>query len=366
MLIALTTDEATIQSIRRLKALYPNEIALRMTQIIHEGIPYDLSGITENPIRRITILGHAHANVYAGMNAHEFAEHVYQMIQINEEKTPGFKKNLRAIDLLGCEVGFVNQQEQGFALQVAQYLRTKECSITVNAFTNQEPVNQPLQHTLLQKTTKETQAPTVWEFLGFKTKENKAIYKDLFYHKKEQKNLRDHATAKLYELIEAEQILKTANTELETSITHFRTQIKIKKDQAKKPEEKQRYKELLSQGKQELQKRQAEIRQNKEEIRRLHQAQAEVSTEIERLEHKITTIQTQQDACSIRINQTDNPREYFDQHPECNFTRIAKQKIKSTPVQIARAYKTHVQLERKQISNDQHPLHPHSHRGTHH
>ena len=79
MFIALTRDQATQNSMRRLLKQFPGEVVKTLTQIIRSD--YDLTSLKENPITRITVLGNAHDGVYGGMDSESFADHLIQILE---------------------------------------------------------------------------------------------------------------------------------------------------------------------------------------------------------------------------------------------------------------------------------------------
>ncbi|HVT62657.1 MAG TPA: hypothetical protein VHD33_04130, partial [Legionellaceae bacterium] len=85
MFITVSTDQATIKDIRTLNALYPEEVSYSMQNLIQAE--YHLSNAVEKPIKRITILGHSGITTYGGMSANVFAEHLIQLLKVNEKSS---------------------------------------------------------------------------------------------------------------------------------------------------------------------------------------------------------------------------------------------------------------------------------------
>lgn len=172
MIIMLSTDEETVGGMRDLSRLYPEETVYRLEQIIELG--HDLSSCVEKPIKRITVLGHAENNIFGQWTAQECANYIKYLLQLNEEKTPGFIRQLEAIDFLGCEVGNINKEGQGYMIDVAEYLGAHYIDIPLYAFTPRvlDSEQQPFYGTLLRKCAEEP----VWDFLAFTTEADENSY----------------------------------------------------------------------------------------------------------------------------------------------------------------------------------------------
>ena len=331
MIILLSTDQKVMDIARKLHTLFQDEIALLLEQITN--IDYDLSFFSEKPLKRLTILGHAHSGLYGGMNADSFAEHIANILETNEKASPGFIANLEAIDLIGCELGFVSSTAKSFALQVAEQLLKKGYQVPIKAFTDKEQHKDQYHHTItnyINETYFEEKSSHSWEFLGFKTQQDTKHFlaaqkkTNMLFSKKDDKR------AELYELIEAEHRLKSKNRVLKEEIAYSHKNMQTKLNSLKTPKEKRAFSKVVTKWKQGVATRKTQIAENVQQIKELVQQQSRISDEIEILEKERLSIEKQKQSYFTVIGRTNNPREYFAEHPECNFTQLAQQKNRFT------------------------------------
>lgn len=331
MIILLSSDQSVMHIAQELHTLFQDEIALRLEQITNKD--YDLSLCSEKPVQRLTILGHAHSGLYGGMNADSVVEHIIQILETNEQKSPDFIKNLEAIDLIGCELGFVSSTEKSFALQVAEQLLKKGYQVPIKAFTDEEQHKDRYHHTItnyLYETDFEEKVSHAWEFLGFKTQQDTKYFlagqkktNQIYLQKREKR-------AELYELMEAEHKLKSKNTVIKEVIANSYQKMETRKKSLKNPEDKRAFSKVVTKWKQGIATRKTQIAENVQQIKELVQQQARISDAIETLEKERLFIEKQKQSYCTVIGRTNNPREYFAEHPECNFTQLAQQKNRFT------------------------------------
>ncbi len=324
MFITLTRDQATQNSIRRLLKQFPGEVARTLNQIIRSD--YDLTSLKENSITRMTILGHAGQGLYGGMNSETFADHLIHILKKNDEASPGFSNRLEAIDLLGCELGFINAETQSYAMEVATHLQKKGYSIPIQAFTIPEHTKSQFVKTLLSRSSKTTlhHEATTWEFYGFKTAED--TEKFITYTSLESdiyiKKIREQA--KLYTLIETIRNVNIENIDLEATIDMYHIQLQRAKNSLQAPENKSTIEHRLVTCRQKISASRAMVQNNIAKLSILRETQKKLTTYIDQLEKKEQILSDHRLNCAVQIVGTSNPREYLDQHPECNFTHISQ------------------------------------------
>jgi len=356
MIIALSTDDATIRAARDLKALYPNERAIRMEQIVDND--YHFSHLQEQPIKRITIIGHTEANRYGGMTAKKFANHLMQIFDTHETLSPGFFKNIEAVDLLGCEVGFVHQNYEGFAAETAGYLQRKGYIIPINSFTNQVTAGHPqLYTTLLAHETAENS----WVFSGFTSSNNYQTFQKLTQkHNKIVEHMNEKGE-KIYEQMAIKETLQSQNQALQHKIDTFNFNTAAQRPLIPE-EEKERFEQEVLKGEAHIRTMKTKITQNSIHIMDAQTEITAINAEIETLNQSRLELIEYRQTFSHRITTTTNPREYFDMHPQCNFT-----KKQQDTIGLSRAYKrTNVQLKRDKLDPSEHPLYtPDSSRTKH-
>ncbi|MBP6917548.1 MAG: hypothetical protein KBB94_01365 [Legionellaceae bacterium] len=355
MFIALTRDQATQSSIRHLLKQFPGEVLQTLNQIIRSD--YDLTSLKENPITRITILGHADQGLYGGMDSETFADHLIHILKKNDEASPGFSNRLEAIDLLGCELGFINAETQSYAMEVATHLQKKGYSIPIQAFTIPEHTKSHFVNTLLNRKTKTTlhNEATTWGFYGFKTAEDTEKY--ITYTSLESevyiKKIREQA--KLYTLIETIRNVNIENIALETTIDDSYIQLQRAKINLQTPENKSKIEHTLVKFRQKISDSRAMIQKNIAKLSILYETQKKLTTYIDQLEKKEQMLSEHRLNCSVQIVDTSNPREYLDQHPECDFTHLA-QIYRTETVDTLVNSKQSKQIEHQELTKKIHTL----------
>ncbi|PJD93077.1 MAG: hypothetical protein CK424_03495 [Legionella sp.] len=328
MIIALSTDTDTIRATRDLKTLYSNETARRIDQII--ALNHDLSQLREHPIKRITFIGHAHHNKYGKVTANIFAEHLISILKVNEARSPDFWKNLEAIDLLGCEVGLVTQDRASFAAEVTKHLEREGYHIPINSFTNQSQNHPEMSKSIL------IYMENKWLFFGFSSEKNLKKFKDLT---RKHNNIVDNMNEKGEEICEHMAIIESLQTKNET-LQHKIDWFYNDTQKIMKAEE---FVEMMK----------AEITQNSIKILEAQTAISNINDVIHQFNETRLQVIEQKNTFAHLIATTQDPRDYFDAHPECNFMK------KPDTIGISKAYKiTHSQqVKREKVIESEHPLH---------
>ncbi len=345
MIIALSTDDATIRATRDLKALYPKESAMRLEKIVDND--YHFSHLQEQPIKRITIIGHTEDNRYGGMSAKKFANHLMRIIDTHETLSPGFLKNIKAIDLLGCEVGFVHQNYEGFAAETAGYLQQKGYIIPINSFTNQVTTDHPHLYTTLLA---HESAENSWVFAGFTSSNNYQTFQKLNQKHNKIVERMNQKGEKIYEQMAIKETLQSQNQALQHKIDTFHVNTAAQRPLIPE-EEKERFEREVLKGEALVRTMKTKITQNSIHIMDAQTEITAIHAEIEALNQTRLELIEHRQTFSHRIATTTNPREYFDMHPQCNFMK------KQDTIGLSRAYKrTNIQLKRDRLDPAEDPL----------
>lgn len=324
MFIALSRDQATQNSMRSLLQQFPGETVKTLSQIIYSD--YDLTSLEEKPITRITVLGHAHDSLYGGMDSETFADHLIQILKKNDEASPGFSDRLEAIDLLGCELGFMNPETESYAMGVVSYLQKMGYHIPIHAFTIPDHTQNRFANTLLNRKiriTLHSEAIASWEFYGFKTREDMEKYKKYISLESEIHDKKIRKEAELYTLMETIRNVNTENIALEDSIDEIYIKTQIARDSLQAPDDQIKLERALVKWRQKVRDSRATIQNNISKLSILLETQERLTTHLAKLEKKAQVLLEYILDCSVQIAHTKNPREYFAQHPECNFTDLA-------------------------------------------
>lgn len=119
MIIPISNDADTAAKATSLSGLYPGERKLTCSfyeAMLKRPVP-KLPAQTENPITRITFLGHSQGvNEFGGARPKELAEDVCKLLKNNRDKL----SQLEVIDLCGCEVGRLDAAGECFATKFNQ------------------------------------------------------------------------------------------------------------------------------------------------------------------------------------------------------------------------------------------------------
>ena len=319
MFIALTRDASTEKAIRCCLIQFPDERARTLKQILRRS--YDLTNLEEQPITRITIIGHAHNNVYGGMHSEVFAEHISQILKNNEERSPGFVENLKAIDLLGCELGFINPATSSYAFEVAAYLQKKGYAVPIYSFTIPSHSQGKFIYTRLHHESENT-----WGFYGFQSIEETKNFHTLITMEVTVFYCIQEKQTELYCLLEKIRKINYQITDLQVTIEQGSLTIKT-------------YNQQLNHSSAAPFKVAKNIALEREKIARLHRnlhqnialrslvyAKKNAAQEhIVALEKHMLELLDQKNKCSEQIAQTTDFRDYFSAHSECNFTLIVQQ-----------------------------------------
>ena len=355
MFIALTRDQATQNSIRRLLKQFPGEMVQTLNQIIRSD--HDLPSLKENPITRITVLGHADQGLYGGMDSETFSDRLIHILKKNDEASPGFSNGLEAIDLLGCELGFINAETQSYAMEVATHLQKNGYAIPIQAFTIPEHTKSQFVNTLLSRKTKTTlhNEATTWEFYGFKTAEDTQKFITYTSLESEIYDKKIREQAKLYTLIETIRNVNIENIDLEATIDKSYIQLQRAKISLQTSENKSTIEHTLVTCRQKISASRAMIQNNIAKLSILYETQKKSTTYIDQLEKKEQILSEHRLNCAVQIVDTSNPREYLDQHPECNFTHLAQIYLTETVDTLFNS-KQRKQIEHQELTEKIHTL----------
>ena len=340
MIIALSADEAVVNTTRKLKTLYHPEKAFLMSEIAPPN--EDLSQCSEIPIKRITILGHAHHHSFGRMNANEFANQLITILKSNEKSSPGFIKNIEAIDLLGCEIGLNGPDNKGFGSKVAWYLSQAGIHINIYGFSseNQESNTTYTRSLLCHNTNNES-----WTYLGFSSENDYKTYKGTT---KNGQNLEKKSSAiksQLYDSIKEEDQLLLQNRKMLEVITHFKNNVKII-NTTLPTEERKQFEIAVKKGERKLRPIYDSIVKNELKIVELRKTQHSMSEEIETLDKLMDEEHDRLEKFPIIIS-TKNPRAYFNSHPQCNFMKNPQPPHAGDKTGIFRG-----RIPRKQVNED--------------
>ena len=299
MIISLSTDQSVVNGTRHLCKLYPEESHMCIETIFNRN--FSLASVDETDVQRIIFLGHSDDNIsYGGLTAREFAALLINIFKTNEELSPGFIENIQAIDLLGCQLGQVENIKISFAYIVSEQLQNAGYEIPIYALNLNNEMQEKINKTKLRN------ALTHWEFYGVKSSEDMTHHNILL---KQYVNLRDEIDAKKAELYEIIERLKN-----------------MRNDPMPSPTEVEMQDELVLQRKQ-------------------------LKHEIRQLEKKIDKVVENVGRLKVVIAEFTDPREYFSNHAECNFSSLVANARK---FQTQKIYKS--ALAREKVENDQHPL----------
>lgn len=309
MIIALSADEAVVNTTRKLKTLYHPEKAFLMSEIAPPN--EDLSQCSEIPIKRITILGHSEKQLFEGISAEKFAKQIIAILKSNEQKYPGFINNLEAIDLLGCEIGLNNPNLKGFGIQFAHHLSAAGIKIKINGFTSE----------LYESDTNYTDSllrhkEGSWSYAVFTSTQDGKKYVKTTEKIPELLIKRTNIEAILYDLIKEEDTLQIQNKTLTETIHSFKANV-TKKRLTIAPKDIEPFERAVKEGEKKLKKMYDAILQNNIKISDLRKEQHLKSNDIETLDHLIN--ESNHFLQKYEIARTDNPRTFFDTHSQCNF-----------------------------------------------
>lgn len=349
MIIALSTDENVIRGARRLSALYPEEQSLRLESIVLDN--YNLASSTENPIKRLTFLDHASMKSYGKMSVNLFTEHVIKILEENERRSPGFIRDLEAIDLLGCEIGQINQHGRSFALDVTQKLQEKGYRMPIYAFDNDNP---QFKRTILKRDDSQ------WIFYGFEsTEKSKAFYSQQEAINDAENSFQELST-EAYDKADEVEALEKQNSKLEKKAALGKANYKTQKNHLRESKQEEELTELAQEYKAGINRIRNKIQENNAKIEVLKSEVYAIADQAVVIRDKKILLMKEQESLGTRIDATDNPRNYFAKHPESNFSqKLSDFRKRFIPGEISREYRGN--LQREKIRGDQHPLHHSNH-----
>lgn len=352
MIIALSTDETVIWCARQLSDLYPEDQSLRLESIIHDN--YNLALSTETPIKRLTFIDHATMKSYGKMSVNLFTEHVIKILEENQRRSPGFIENLEAIDLLGCEIGQINQHGRSFALDVTEKLQEKGYHMPIYAFNND---NSQFKRTILTFSSQ-------WDFYGFESTEKAEAFSSYGKQINDADDAFESLLTEAYEKLDEVGALEEQNSKLEKNAALGKTNYDIQKKHLKESKQEEKLTELTQEFKAGINRRRNKIQENNARIEVLRNEIETISDKGVEIKNKTTRLRQEREDLGTPINSTKNPRKYFAKHPECNFSqKVSNLRKRFIPGEISREYRGN--LKREKIREDQHPLHPGDHRRQH-
>lgn len=348
MIIVLSTDEMVISCAKQLSDLYPEERALRLESIVNKN--YNLASPREIPIKRLTFIDHATKKAYGEMSVDLFAEHVIKILEQNESNSPGFIDNLEAIDFLGCEIGQINQYGRSFALDVTQKLEEKGYHTPIYAFNND---NKQFQRTILSYTTQ-------WIFYGFENTEQANKFSSNTKHLNIAEEDFERLSTEAYEKLDEVEALEEQNSKLKEKATLGKTNYEIEKEQLIASKEEVKLAELRKKFKSGISLIKDKIKENNARIEILKSEIDIIRDKGIALKDEKNRLKQEREALGTRINSTQDPRDYFAKHPECNVSqKLSNLRKRFIPGEISREYRGN--LKREKIRGDQHPLHHSNH-----
>lgn len=131
MLVAVDHDNLTGNEINLLRALYPNEKAMRLNKLISSTFT-EKDGSSPS---RVSFCAHGGFGSFGGHSAEDFAEVVVKNLLEGAKTNPGIKQSLKDIDLFGCMVGCDNGRDEVYTATVGRLVKER---LSQNGF---QPIN---------------------------------------------------------------------------------------------------------------------------------------------------------------------------------------------------------------------------------
>lgn len=378
MIIALTTDEDTVELASYLAETYPNDTVHGIDSFLVSDEEFVQVERNEKLPERITFIGHGSPFKFGPYTPEELGDYIVEQVSEAAEIEPGLKQSLKKFDFVGCNVGAIRNEDTDFYLfKVAEIvekkLNKKGFDVEVMGFTTQN-LNEKGEkcHSSVFNLNRSDPTNPKFSYYAYPTKENrekvsylnganakiveevKGLNHQLFkLNKQIKENPIEKKSKQFTEEIGQLKLKAKENIKARDDLKEKASAFQEKVDQLKSPSEGQLKK--IAAYKQDIKKEYAVLLEEKEEISskyetvRSNQKKFEKSPENgqlqqlkdkrdevkEKIDVKKTAIEKNKARIKENIREiyhTDDVRQTLDKDPNCSCTKLLR-KSNMTPEQ---------------------------------